>query len=300
MDRIYYFMIAKEEAGYREQHGDHICATIPKLPIFRKEVGPYEVYYLQMFPDVENSEFAGVQAYMQKGIRRISGLCDRETGGDASLSYDGEDKRNACLVYDRDFEKWLVFRKKDGLWQKLWNLPLYHEYKEAHNLTFLLQQIPVSTWPGQLIILGEAPGMADWLGMLARHMKCITIYALAEPRGFETVRARMLEEYGLLTDWQKSLQPAAGEPALVLGYSGKDKIYAWDIVPGSIWIDMMSMEERRHALEDRETGVRYVSLKSIWREEMRQTLDTIGKIQYNIRAKLEGKVDYSQKPHKAR
>ncbi len=278
MDRIYYFMVAKEEAGDGE------------FPVFRKEIGSYEVYYLQVPKNAENGKFASLKAYMEKGIRRIRAQYDREAGENTCLTCDGGAGENAYLVWDRDFETWLLTGSRAAHWRKTWDLPLYQEYKEVHNLMFLLQQTPVSRWPAQLIILGEAPGMADWLESLARHMKGITIYGPAQPREFETVRQTLLEEYGLLAQWKKSLQPASREPALVLDYSGKEKIYAWDVVPGSIWIDMMSMETRRHALEDRETGVHYLSLKSIWRREMQQTLDTMRKIQYNVGVKLAGKV----------
>ena len=273
MDRIYYFMIAKEEAGGG------------KFPVFRKEIGPYEVYYLQVPENAENGKFASLKAYMEKGVRRIH------------AQYHREGCKDACQVWDRDFETWLLTGNRAAHWLKAWDLPLYREYKEVHNLLFLLQQIPVSRWPVRLLILGEAPGLADWLECLARHMKDITIYGQVLPREFETLRQTLLEEYGLLVRWEKSLQPAASEPALVLDYSGREKIYAWDVVPGSIWIDMMSMETRRHALEDRETGVYYLSLKCIWRREIQQTLDTMRKIQYNIGVKLSGKVGLLPKNH---
>jgi len=248
MDRIYYFMVAKEKSGDVE------------LPIFRREIGPYEVYYLQVPKNVENDKFVDLKEYMDKGIARIRAQCE-PTG---ALSFTGGVEENTWAVWDRDFEMWLRIGGRETQWQKIWDLPMYQEYKEIHNLIFLLQQIPAGRLPVQLIILGEAPGLTDLLEGLARRMKQITIYAWDPPREFEYIRHTMLEEYGLCTEWKKSLQPASIEPALVLDYSGKEKIYVWDIVPDSIWIDMTSMEMRRHALEDRETGIYYLSLKSIW------------------------------------
>lgn len=270
MDRIYYFMIAKEKSEEAE------------LPIFRKVMGPYDVYYLQVPKNAENDKFVSLKAYIDKGIARIHAQCER--GGD--LWFNGCVAENTWTVWDREFEFWLRTGNRESQWQKIWDLPMYQEYKEVHNFFFLLQQIPTGRLPAQLIILGEAPGLTDILEGLARHMKQITIYAWDPPREFEYIRHTMLEEYGLCTEWKKSLQPDSAEPALVLDYSGKEKIYVWDIVPDSIWIDMTSMEMRRHALEDRETGIYYLSLKSIWRTEILQTLDTIRKIQYNVGVKL--------------
>ena len=275
MDRIYYFMIAKEKSGKVE------------LPIFHKVMGPYEVYYLQVPKISESDNFVSLKAYIDKGIARIHAQCER---GGTILVADGA-AENTYAVWDREFESWLRTDGREIQWQKIWDLPMYQEYKEVHNIIFLLQQIPTGRLPAQLIILGGAPGLTDILEGLARHMKQITIYAWDPPREFEYIRHTLLEEYGLCTEWKKGLQPASAEPALVLDYSGKEKIYVWDIVPESIWIDMTSMESRRHALEDRETGIHYLSLKSIWRTEIQQTLDTMRKIQYNVGVKLSGKVD---------
>ena len=65
MDRIYYFMVAKEKSGEVE------------LPIFRKIVGPYEVYYLQVPKASENDKFVSLKAYLEKGIARIRTQCER-------------------------------------------------------------------------------------------------------------------------------------------------------------------------------------------------------------------------------
>lgn len=270
MDRIYYFMVAKEKSGEVE------------LPIFRKIVGPYEVYYLQVPKASENDKFVSLKAYLEKGIARIRTQCER---AGVLLSTEGV-AENTYAVWDRDFEMWLRTGGRELHWQKIWDLPMYQEYKEVHNLIFLLKQIPSGRLPAHLIILGEAPGLTDILEGLARHMKQITIYAWDPPREFEDIRQTLLDEYGLCAEWKKSLQPASIEPALVLDYSGKEKIYVWDIVPDSIWIDMNSMETRRHALEDRETGIYYLSLKNIWRKEIQQPLDTMQKIQYNVGVKL--------------
>ena len=275
MDRIYYFMVAKEKSRGVE------------LSIFRKEIGPYEVYYLQVPKTAENDKFVSLKAYMDKGIARIRAQCE----GTGVLPFTEGIADNTWTVWDREFELWLRTGGREFQWQKIWDLPMYQEYKEVHNLIFLLQKIPTGRLPAQLIILGEAPGLTDILEGLARHMKQVAIYAWNPPREFENIRHAMLEEYGLCTEWKKSLQPVSVEPALVLDYSGKEKIYVWDIVPDSVWIDMTSMETRRHALEDRETGIHYFSLKSIWRTEIQQTLDTIRKIQYNVGVKLSGKVD---------
>ena len=266
MDRIYYFRLVREDCGDKKKIRTHSGFW----PIFRKEVGDYEIYYLQMPASTQKEELDAVQSHMKKGIGRLE------------IWYQEEEDRNATyLVYEASFAEWLKNCRQEIYWQQLWNLPLYQEYCEPHNLQLLLRQISKSSRPGQLVILGEAPGMQEWIGALAKYMKGITIFSPAMPRGFEVIRERLLEEYGLMCRWEKSLQPKVSEPAIVLDYCGQEKVFIWGIPRGSIWIDMTSLEARRHALEDRETGIDYLSLKCFWKEEMIQTLDTANKIQYN-------------------
>lgn len=266
MDRIYYFILAKEETG-KQGRG---AGRSEQLPVFYREMECYEIFYLQIYRETENSELAGIQAHMTKGIQRIEAWKDRQQ----SLG-------NTYLVYDPPFEKWLYQRHQERCWEALWEVGQYHEYGEVHNLRLLLKYIERLPRPGHFVILGEPTGMQDWICAIARYMKSVTFYSMTEPRGFVDVREKLLEEYGMLVHWKKSRQPVSEEPALVLDYSGMDKIYIWGIPKGSIWIDMASLESRRHAIQDRETGIYYVSLKCIWLEEMLQTLDTAGKIKYN-------------------
>ena len=254
-------MISKEKRGHKN--------TARELPIFRMETELHEVYYLQVYEDVMSEELPGIQAHMAKGVQRIAGW------------YGGEVVHNAYLVYTPAFEKWLQERKKEEDWQKCWNLPHYQEYMETCNLNFLLRQLPAYDCPRHLIVLGDAIQMQEWIEGISRYMKKITFFSVTKPRGYESLREHLLDAYGLIANWVDNMQPVSEEPALVVDYCCRKKIYIWDVARGSIWIDMTSMEARRHAVEDRDTGIRYISLKSFWQEEMIQTLDTAGKIQYN-------------------
>ncbi len=276
MDRIYYFRLTKDN---RKKEESNILCQSAEQPVFFREAGGYEVYYLQVGEETEGNELAKVQAYMKKGISRLAACYQRE-----------QDRMNAYLVYDGSFARWLQERRQEEHWQQLWNLPLYGEYKEPHNLQVLLQQISKSRWPRHLVILGEAPCMEKWLEPMAKYMKSIVQFSLNRSKGFDTIREKLLDEYGLLIKWEKSLQPQSEESAMVLDYCGKENVFIWGIPPGSVWVDMTSRESRRHAIEDRETGIYYTSLKTFWQGEMLQTLDTINKIKYNTKVKLQGEM----------
>lgn len=256
MDRIYYFMLTKEKSA----------------PIFRNEAEGYEVYYLQVPESAGREELAAIQASMKKGIIRLAQCCGQE-----------EDINCACMVYEGMFAAWLNARKQEHYWAKLWNLPVYKEYQEEHNLFLLLRQIEKRQFPGRLVILGQPPGMHNWISSLARYVKEISLFSLSVPREFEALQDKLLSEYGLMIRWERSLQPQSPDPALVLDYCDRENVFIWGIPAGSIWIDMNSLEARRHGLRDRETGIRYLSLQRFWREEMIQTIDTARKILYNTK-----------------
>ena len=274
MDRIYYFMLAEEMGSRKKCKG----TQDQYLPVFQNQTPMHHVYYLQMRESVSKDDLPSVQTYMEKALERMGKW------------YDETQLTHTYRVYSPAFENWLRTRGYDTIWQQWWKLPLYGEYKESSNLNILLQKIPGDRYPRNLLILGEAPGVYEWLPKLARGMKTVTFCGENKPRAFARVGELLLDEYGLLAEWKKDLCQYRGVEALVLDYCGREKLYVWAVGQGSVWIDMTSMECRRHAIEDRNTGIYYVSLKSIWREEILQTLDTANKIKYNTGVILEGKV----------
>lgn len=268
MDRIYFFRLTKADN---------------RPPVFRKVMGDYEIFYLQLRELTDREMLPLAKLHMEKGISRIASWY-QEDG-----CCQPDEKMTVWLAWEPGFDKWLREKRLQEYWQKLWDLPVYNQYGEPHNLWFLLARLP-GKLPSRLLVLGDGPGMGDWLEQLARYMKEICIYAENEPRGFERLRERLMEEWGLLLKWEQTLQPEAKEAALVLDYTERDRVYVWNVAPGSVWIDMTSNENHRRAVQDRDTGIQYLSLKGIWREEMQQTLDTVDKIKYNTEVKLEGKM----------
>lgn len=55
-------------------------------------------------------------------------------------------------------------------------------------------------------------------------------------------------------------------PCLVIDFTGVADIPVTGLKAGSMWWDMGAMERKRHLLEDRPLGVRYVSLRTLWRD----------------------------------
>ena len=80
--------------------------------------------------------------------------------------------------------------------------------------------------------------------------------------GTEEAAVRKPPSYPGLSQYLRSY----GVPCLVLDFTGVADVPVTGLRQGSMWWDMGAMEEKRHLLEDRPLGVRYVSLRTLWRD----------------------------------
>lgn len=225
-----------------------------------------------------------VQGEMQKAVERILAYGKKE-----------EEPLPTYMVYEYGFEKWLESVEYASLWRRLWHLPVYDAFHEKENAEYMLDKVPADRFPKELWILGYGPDMKDVILGLSAKIRTLTIWVEFVTRSLEALTQDLEEELGLVS--QIKLIPPEGmkrerfsyhHPVLVLDYSGKENISALGLDNGSIWLDMDSVESKRHGMEDRKIGIQYISMKKIWKEEMLQTLDTISNIEYNTGVKLDG------------
>lgn len=235
------------------------------------------VYYIQLVGQVQLAEHFRVQEEMYKAFSQFQARYKRE-----------ERQLHTYLVYEESFQKWLQETGQALTWSNSWELPLYSDYHQKDNLKLLLQQIPHKEWPSKAYVLGSGMGMKEWLPWIAPHVQSIELYVEFLTKGLEMLREELCEEYGMITDL-KLVAPGefpkerlrSKERILVIDFSGQQKLSVLGLARGSIWVDMDSSEEKRHLIEDRPTGVKYLSLNTIWQREMQETLDTISKFAYN-------------------
>lgn len=265
MDRILYF---------RKIKGGKNIPTY-RIQIFRSVTDAFCLYYLQICGEAMEESFEEISGEMQKALSRLE---ERYSGKEEGL--------RTYLVYEEGFKRWL--QTKEQSWQERWGLPLYSDYHRTENLKLLLQQIPKQTLPRKALILGSGMGMQEWLPLIAGQVQDLELYLEFMTKGVELLQEKLCQEYGMLTQVKLVAPGAFGgerlcsrEPVLVIDYSGDKPISVLGLQKGSIWIDMDSVEAKRHLIEDRRTGLLYLSLKTIWKREMLETLDTIGKFAYN-------------------
>ena len=248
-----------------------------RINIFRTVQEPFRVYYLQLSGRADENMQEAIFGEMQKALARLQLRYRKE-----------EEDAHTYLVYEEEFEKWLRTWDKKAEWQSWWQLPMYSDFHCAENLKILLQYVKKTDWPGKAIILGSGMGMQEWIPLIAGKVQHLELYLEFMTKGIEALQEELCEEYGMLTQ-VKLVAPdefdkeklKSSEPVLVIDFSGSKPISVLGLAKGSIWIDMNSVESKRHFIEDRRTGITYLSLKSIWKREMLETLDTISKFAYN-------------------
>lgn len=272
MDRILFFSVAKG----RKEIPEH------RVQIFRSQMEPFVVYYFQLCGYPKAQEFHLVSGEMQKAYQHMQERFAKK-----------EEAHHTYLTFDEGFEKWLAFGENIEEWLNTWGFPLYYDFATGDNLRWMLEQVRPKMWPDKAYILGSGIGIRDWIPLIADKVNAIEFYLEFATKGVEELQEMLLEEYGMLTrlhlttgsEYTK-LRLRSDEPVLVIDFTGKEPISVLGMKKGSIWLDMDASEAKRHAMEDRRTGVQYYSLKTIWQREMLQTLDIISKFAYNTEVKI--------------
>ena len=256
--------------------------TDHKVQIFRQVSDSFVLYYLQLCGCHEQMEPEAVHKEMYKAFQHFQDRYRKK-----------EEGMRTYLLYEEGFEKWL--RQKDAFesWPKEWKYPMYQDFATPANLQWILQQIPKQQYPYKAYVLGTGMGMKEWVPFVAGKVHHIRFYLEFATKGMEDMQEMLLEEYGMLTEVLligagefKKLRLRSEEPVLVIDFSGQETIAVNGLKRGSIWVDMYASETKRHAMEDRYTGVQYYSFKTVCKREMLQTLDIISKFAYNTDVKI--------------
>jgi len=272
MDRILFFTVAK---GRKEIPGH-------RVQVFRSQMEPFVVYYFQLCGYPRAQEYPSVLGEMQKAYWHMQERFAKK-----------EEAIHTYLTFDESFEKWLGDDESKEEWLNAWGYPLYYDFATGENLRWMLEQTAAKEWPGKAYILGSGMGIRDWIPLIADRVNVIEFYLEFATKGVEELQEMLLEEYGMLTRVHLTtgreytgLYLRSQEPVLVIDFSGKEPMSVVGLKKGSVWMDMDSSVAKRHTMEDRSTGVKYYSLKTIWKREMLQTLDIISKFAYNTEVKI--------------
>lgn len=199
-------------------------------------------------------------------------------------------------VYDRSLSRWLKKRKLQGWWQGNWPYPEYRDFFRQEYAERLLHQGISKTGSKQhFLILGFVDFLPKLLRRSLAHIKSIQLLVKEENEAVEAFIEDVYEEYGIAVNCREqesfeNMRLACPNPTVILDFTGAEKISAIDAAPGSAWLDMGSLDEKRRRIEAQGGSISYFSVKKEWelsaKQYLRQempllTLDTAYKNEYN-------------------
>ncbi|SOY29509.1 hypothetical protein AMURIS_02230 [Acetatifactor muris] len=190
-----------------------------------------------------------------------------------------EEERDCCCVYENKVRKALLAAEKcvlSFLWQKYFDFPEFTDYAGSFWVKLLM---PQAVWP-HFVILGTAPCLYAVLEEAAHRMKSLRWIVPEEDCTDELLEfvEDFYTEYGLAI----ALQPLTGKaawkrfrlsaplPVNILDFTGEMQGTMSEIAETSVWLDMLSSEEKRRRIAGRNSGIVYVSLKEKWKYAQRR------------------------------
>lgn len=238
-------------------------------------------------PRIKREELlCGTEAAMRKLASEILELADGS--GDCFCVYDDSTRKGlagaeAEAVPHRDWQREYLDggnrennqeRTLASLWRDCFHVP---EFKGYGRLFWVERLLPRASLP-HFVILGTSPDIYEVIERLAHRMKSLRWILLEADCGQEQLDfvEDFYTEYGLAVTLQplgagetyRRLRLVCGIPVNVLDFTLEPHINLWEVAEGSIWLDMMSVEEKHRRVEGR--GIVYCSLKEEWRHAQKR------------------------------
>ena len=155
------------------------------------------------------------------------------------------------------------------LWKKYFQVQEFGGYTRQ---LWVEELLPEAVLP-HFVILGAASCLPVLIEKYAGGMKSLR-WILPENEYSPEVQEFVEDfyiEYGLAImlqitpAGQRRLQAVCTEPSNILDFTEEANMNLAKVARGSIWLDMLSVEEKRRRIVDRNTGITYFSLKEKWK-----------------------------------
>lgn len=155
-------------------------------------------------------------------------------------------------------------------WLKCFPVKEFDGYMRA----FWVKQLLPMAVHSRFVILGSCEDICELIESCAGRMKALK-WILQEQECTQEIQDFVEDfyiEYGLAAALQtvsghtayRRIQLACGKPANILDFTGEPCVATSGIAKGSVWLDMQPSEEKRRRIAERNTGIRYFSLKERW------------------------------------
>lgn len=220
---------------------------------------------------------------VEAAIGRLAKEIEEYADGQEDCHYVYEDSLRRALLSGEDSPSRNRETCADGeapvlplLWQKHFQGKAFRGYAQQF---WVEQLLPQAAQP-HFVILGTAPCLFHVIEKCADRMKSLR-WILPETDCDEDLLGFVEDfctEYGLAIMLEplqsaaelKRLRLVCPEPVNVLDFTGEAYMAVSDLPKGSVWLDMLSVEEKQRRVIARGTGITYVSLKEKWKTVQRR------------------------------
>lgn len=204
---------------------------------------------------VREAQLGEVEGQMRRTAERIL----KKAGEEGLWGYVCQERLKGSAVW-REWLKYFPVREFDGYARAFW----------------VKQLLPGAAYP-RFVILGSCEDIFELIEDCADRMKNLR-WVLREQECTREILdfvENFYVEYGLAAALQtvtgrtayRKLRLDCCEPASILDFTGEPYINLSGIAEGSVWLDMRPSEEKRRRIAERNTGIRYFSLKECWNKE---------------------------------
>lgn len=191
-------------------------------------------------------------------------IINRASGG-GECRYVCEDSLKKCAAWE--------------VWLRYFHVEEFNDYLKPFWAGQLLRHVRHT----QFVILGAGESVYGLIESCAPRMKGARWIVREQDctRELTEFVEDFCAEYGLAIALQtlpgrtayRRLCLSCPEPANILDFSGEDRIAVRDVARDSVWLDMLSSEEKRRRFKERDTGIRYFSLKEEWKSRGGSSLE---------------------------
>ncbi len=190
-------------------------------------------------------------------VRKV--LVGKESGNCIGTEVEREDNMHINVSFDRGHILWEVWRKYFGIEE-------FHGYVQR----LWVEEVLIKAVLPHFVILGTAPCLPDIIEKYAHKMKSLR-WIMPENEYNQEIQEFMEDfytEYGLaimplvVPAGQRRIQAVCTESSNILDFTQEAQRNFRQTAKGSIWLDMLSIEEKRRVCD---TEIAYFSLKEKWK-----------------------------------
>lgn len=162
-----------------------------------------------------------------------------------------------------------------ALWKKY-----FREEFDGYLQPFWMERLLSRAIHYDYVILGNCSGIYALLEKRARQIRSLRwLLPEAEYDGeLSDFAENLYMEYGLAIETEtfqsreafRKMRLVCGKPVNILDFTGDMYFCRAEAAEGSVWLDMSAREEKRYRIAGRPGGIRYESLKEMWKQARRR------------------------------